>query len=117
MHKNHQEKELEEIFNKNTFFEKCLWKNMVEKLIIEMREKCISQKKEFHSLENENLKLATLLEIQEQENLKLKNIFVAQEKSRADIINEELMKYKEKVVLSLIKNEIFLIDSVFGNLE
>ena len=99
MHK----KELEYIFNKQCSFDQFLWKNMVEQLIILITEKCHCQKREFEILNNKYNELFKLSEDQKQENAKLKNIIASQEKSRVEIIDEELLKYKEKVCLFISK--------------
>ncbi len=94
---------MEYIFNKQCSFDQYLWKNMVEQLIILIKDKNHCQKREFETLKNEYNKIVELLEVQKEENTNLQKMFVSQEKSRVELIEEELIKYKEKVCLFNLK--------------
>ena len=99
---NTNKKEIEHIFNKQCSFDQYLWKNMVEQLMILFTEKCQFQKREFETLNNKYNELVELFKCEKLENAKLKNIIAMQEKSRVEIIDEELLKYKEKVCLFIL---------------
>ena len=99
MHGNSNKTKLETIFNKEIIFPSCLWKKVTEKIITEIIDKSNLEKKEFKELQTEFSKLFELNETQKQESLKLNETLNFLEKSKVEFMNEEFMKYKEKVYL------------------
>ena len=97
MHGNANKTKLESIFNKEIIFSSCLWKKVTEKIIMEIINKSNLEKKELQELQTEFSKLFELNETKTQECLKLNETLNFLEKSKVEFMNEEFMKFKEKV--------------------
>ena len=99
MHGNLIKTKLDTIFNKEIIFSSCLWKKVVEKIINESAEKANLEKQELKEIQIENFNLNELYENKKQECLKLTETIFSMEKSRNELFNAELLKYKEKVLI------------------
>ena len=79
------------------------------------------EKKELQELQTEFSKLFELNESKTQECLKLNETLNFLEKTKVEFMNEEFMKFKEKVYFIffvwLLLNKLFSLDSFIGNLQ